>query len=120
VAVHNSVYDHVIYDSLVKSRFAESMDNDPDVSMFFKIPPKFKIKTPIGSYNPDWAVFLERNGEHKLYFILETKGTADLYSLSSPERLKIHCGVAHFAALDNKLAFNREAVRDWRKFKTAI
>ena len=52
--------------------FALALDNDPDVKMFFKIPDRFKLDTPIGSYNPDWAVYLTKNGEEKLYFILET------------------------------------------------
>lgn len=61
VQVEHSVYDYQIYDSGIESRFAKSLDEDPDVKMFFKIPPRFKIETPIGSYNPDWAVFgLER------------------------------------------------------------
>ena len=67
--------------------------------MFFKIPPRFKIETPIGSYNPDWAVFLEKDGEQKLYFVLETKGTTSLFDLRSPERLKIHCVKQHFDSL---------------------
>lgn len=69
--------------------------------MFFKIPDRFKIDTPIGTYNPDWAVYLDRDGEQKLYFILETKGTTDLFDLRTPERLKIHCGMEQFKALEN-------------------
>ncbi|MFV0498097.1 MAG: DEAD/DEAH box helicase family protein [Candidatus Fimivivens sp.] len=117
VPVENSVYDHVIYDSQVESRFAESLDNDPDVKLFFKIPSQFKIETPIGSYNPDWAVYLEHNGAKKLYFVLETKGTTDLFGLSIPERLKIHCGAAHFAALENEVQFSALPVKDWWEFK---
>ncbi|MDL2273201.1 DEAD/DEAH box helicase family protein [Oscillospiraceae bacterium OttesenSCG-928-G22] len=120
IAVDNSVYDHIIYDSLVESRFAESLDNDPDVKMFFKIPSRFKIETPIGTYNPDWAVYLERNGEQKLYFVLETKGTTDLFGLSNPERQKIHCGKAHFDALENDVVFSELPVRDWREFKRSL
>ena len=90
VAVNHSVYDYLLYDSGVESRFAESLDNDPDVKMFFKIPSRFKIDTPIGSYNPDWAVFLEKNGEQKLYFVIESKGTTALFDLRTPEQLKIH------------------------------
>jgi type III restriction enzyme len=120
VSVSNSVYDYVIYDSAVESKFAQSLDNDPDVRMFFKIPSRFKIETPIGTYNPDWAVYLEKNGECKLYFVLETKGTTDLFDLRNPERLKILCGKAHFAALENDVGFSNEPVRDWREFKTKI
>lgn len=120
VQVEHSVYDYLIYDSGVESRFAKSLDEDPDVKMFFKIPPRFKIETPIGSYNPDWAVFLERDGEQKLYFVLETKGSTSLFDLRSPERLKIHCGKQHFAALEDGIQFSEEPVKDWKEFKVRI
>lgn len=76
-----------------------ALDQAPDVKMVFKIP--FRIETPVGSYNPDWAVYLTRNGEEKLYFILETKGATSLMELRSREQLKIHCGKKHFATLEN-------------------
>ncbi len=101
VPVKNSVYDHIIYDSLtVEKPFAIALDKDPRVKMFFKIPRHFKIQTPIGAYNPDWAVYLEEDGDQKLYFIIETKGSAFQFDLRTPERLKYNCGKAHFQALD--------------------
>lgn len=120
VQVEHSVYDYLIYDSGVESRFAKSLDEDPDVKMFFKIPQRFKIETPIGSYNPDWAVFMERNGEQKLYFVLETKGTTSLFDLRTPEKLKIHCGKQHFAALEDGIQFPEEPVKDWKEFKVRM
>ena len=120
IGVQNSVYDHVIYDSGTESRFAQSLDNDPDVKIFFKIPNRFKIETPIGTYNPDWAVYLEQDGDTKLYFVLETKGTTSMYDLRTPEQLKIQCGKAHFEALENDVAFSGEPVADWREFKRKI
>ena len=117
VQVEHSVYDYLIYDSGVESRFAKSLDEDPDVKMFFKIPQRFKIETPIGSYNPDWAVFMEKKGEQKLYFVLETKGTTSLFDLRTPERLKIHCGKQHFAALEDGIQFSEDPVKDWKEFK---
>ena len=119
VAVNNSVYDHVIYDSGVESKFAVQLDNDPDVKMFFKIPSRFKIETPIGTYNPDRAVYLEKNGEQKLYFVLETKGTTDLFDLRTKEELKIHCGAEHFKALDD-VQFSETPVTNWAEFKKGI
>ena len=116
VKVEHSVYDHIIYDSsTVEKPFALALDNDPDVKMFFKIPDRFKIDTPIGTYNPDWAVLWEKNGEQKLYFIIETKGTTSLFNLKTPEQLKIHCGMEHFKALDNGLEMH--VATDWNKFK---
>ncbi len=119
VRVEHSVYDYLIYDSNVESRFAKSLDDDPEVKMFFKIPKRFKIDTPLGEYNPDWAVFLNRNGEEKLYFVLESKGTNSLFDLRTPEKLKIHCGKQHFDSLDN-IHFSEEPVRDWKEFKVRV
>lgn len=119
VSVKHSVYDYLIYDSGVESRFAKSLDEDPDVKMFFKIPSRFKIETPIGSYNPDWAVFMEKDGEQKLFFVLESKGTTSLFDLRSPERLKIHCGKQHFNALEG-IEFSEEPVKDWKEFKIKV
>lgn len=117
VAVNRSVYDYIIYDSsTIEKPFAKALDDDPDVKMFFKIPDRFKIDTPIGTYNPDWAVLWEKNGEQKLYFILETKGTTSLFDLKTPEQLKIHCGKEHFKALDNGVEMYGP-VKDWNKFK---
>ena len=86
--------------STVEKPVAVALDNDPDVKMFFKIPTRFKIETPIGTYNPDWAVYLNKNGEEKLYFVLETKGNTSFMQLKTSEQLKIHCGKEHFKALD--------------------
>lgn len=116
VKVEHSVYDYVVYDSsLVEKPFALALDHDPDVKMFFKIPSRFQVDTPIGTYNPDWAVYLNKNGEEKLYFILETKGSTSLMDLRSKEQLKIHCGKKHFEALGNGIKM--EVATDWRKVK---
>ena len=116
VAVNRSVYDYIIYDSsTIEKPFAKALEDDPDVKMFFKIPERFKIETPIGTYNPDWAVYMERDGDKKLYFILETKGTTDLFGLRTPEQLKIHCGTEHFKALENGVEMR--VATDWGKFK---
>lgn len=114
VAVQHSVYDHVIYDSKTVERpFAEALDRDPDVKLFFKIPTRFKITTPIGNYSPDWAVYYEgTNGENKLYFIIETKGTTDKLALKGVENFKIRCGREHFKAIDTELHF--ELAKEWR------
>ncbi len=119
VKVEHSVYDYIIYDSSTVERpFAVALDNDPDVKMFFKIPENFKIDTPIGNYNPDWAVFLNKNGEEKLYFVIETKGSLNPYERKGKENLKIHCGKQHFKALDNGIEL-KEAV-DWKDFRVTL
>ena len=70
VADKNSVYDYVIYDSsTVEKPFAKALDDDDeDIKMFFKLPQNFKVRTPIGNYNPDWAVYLDKDGHEGLYW----------------------------------------------------
>jgi type III restriction enzyme len=115
VKVENSVYSHVKYDSGVERDFAVALDEDPDVRMFFKIPSKFTIDTPIGTYNPDWAVYVEQNGEKKLYFVLETKGTTNMFGLRPEEKQKILCGKAHFEAVGEDIKF--DVTRSWGETK---
>jgi len=119
VKVEHSVYDYVVYDSSsIERPFAVALDNDPDVKLFFKIPDRFKIETPIGTYTPDWAVYLTKNGEEKLYFILETKGSTNFMDWRTRERLKIHCGKKHFEALANGIQM--QVGTDWNEVKTQI
>lgn len=110
----HSVYDHVIYDSQNEADFAERFENDQNVILYTKLPGWFKIPTPLGSYNPDWAVLLDKDGEQKLYFVLETKGNVDFESLRQTEADKIKCGKKHFEALDTDVEF--KAVDNYKKF----
>lgn len=119
VKVEHSVYDYIVYDSSTIERpFAVALDNDPDVKMFFKIPDRFKIETPIGTYNPDWAVYLTKNGEEKLYFILETKGSTNFMDLRTKEQLKIHCGRQHFKALEDGVELR--VATNWKALKSTL
>ena len=119
VKVEHSVYDYVVYDSsTVEKPVAVALDNDPDVKMFFKIPSRFKIETPIGTYNPDWAVYLNKNGEEKLYFVLETKGDTSFMHLKTSEQLKIHCGKEHFKALNAGVEL--ETATSWTELRKRI
>ena len=115
----NSLYDHIVYDSGTERKFAQDLNDDDDVKLFFKLPSEFKIETPIGWYNPDWAVLFEKNGEQRLYFVLETKGTTDVLDLRGSEQLKIKCGKAHFKALEGA-EYSVEPVANWRKFKARV
>ena len=119
VKVEHSVYDYVVYDSsTVEKPVAVALDNDPDVKMFFKIPSRFKIETPIGTYNPDWAVYLNKNGEEKLYFVLETKGDTSFMHLKTSEQLKIHCGKEHFKALNAGVEL--ETATSWAELRERV
>ena len=119
VKVEHSIYDHIIYDSsTVEKPFAVALDNDPDVKMFFKLPDRFKIDTPIGAYNPDWAVYLVKNGEEKLYFIIETKGSESEDLLRPNESKKIRCGRKHFEALEN--GSELRVATNWKDLKASL
>lgn len=99
------VYDYVLYDSDVEKNFAISFENNADVKLYAKLPNFFKIDTPLGSYNPDWAVLIEKDDEEKLYFVVESKGSLFTDDLRPTEQAKIDCGAAHFKALDSHVNF---------------
>ncbi|MBK5242625.1 MAG: DEAD/DEAH box helicase family protein [Clostridium sp.] len=117
-----SIYSHIIYDSYIEKDFAERLDKDPDVKLFVKLPSWFKIDTPIGDYNPDWAILIEKDNEEKLYFVVETKGTTDKEELREKEDGKITCGKKHFEALniDVEMKVKYEVQSDYKKFKVNI
>ena len=94
-----SVYDRVIYDSANEAKFAEALEKYTEVKVYAKLPPWFRIPTPLGPYNPDWAVLVEDGEGERLYFVVESKGTAFLEELRNTERAKVECGKAHFKAL---------------------
>ena len=91
-------YDYIEYDSHIEKQTAHALDGAENVKFFCKLPRWFKIPTPVGDYNPDWAVVLEE--DKKLYLIRETKTTHDSDKRRIEENLKILCGEAHFKALD--------------------
>ena len=97
VPTQKSVYDYILWESGVEKRFAEGLENLRNIKYFIKLPGWFKIETPIGSYNPDWAI-LKENGKI-VYMIRETKSTKEQLSLRLPEIDKIHCGRQHFLAI---------------------
>ena len=103
VKTNRSLYDYTVYDSDVERNFAIELDNDDHVKLFFKIPDWFRISTPIGDYNPDWAVLLEFNGDRRLYFVFETKG--NIGNNRPSEEFKIECGRRHFKALDTGIKY---------------
>ncbi len=94
-----SVFDYVVYDSDPELKFAELLDSREDIKMFVKLPDRFKIPTPVGDYNPDWAIVKHEDGQERIYMIRETKSTQQESLLRLSESAKIHCGEKHFAAI---------------------
>ncbi|MBS5450653.1 MAG: DEAD/DEAH box helicase family protein [Coriobacteriia bacterium] len=100
--VHSkSLYNYVVYDSsTVEKPFAVELDQAEEIKVFAKLPSKFKIDTPLGSYNPDWAYVQEIEGERRVYFVTETKGGGNNdIRVNDTERGKIRCARRHFEAI---------------------
>jgi type III restriction enzyme len=95
-----TLYDYVQVDSDIERAFAKQLEDRDDVKFYFKLPGWFKIETPLGKYNPDWAIVFE--DDKRIYFVAETKGVSDINDehLSESERDKILCGKRHFEVLD--------------------
>jgi len=93
-----SVYNMIEYDSEIEKRFAMDLERKESVKLFVKLPSWFTIDTPIGKYNPDWAII--KHEDDTLYFIRETKGTLNFSQLRNSEAYKIKCGEKHFEELD--------------------
>lgn len=98
ISVKNSIYEYIVYDSEIEREFARQLDEREDIKLFVKLPSKFIIETPVGGYNPDWAI-VKQNGR-VLYLIRETKSTHNFLKLRTSEADKVRCGKAHFEALD--------------------
>ncbi len=95
------LYDHIVYDSTNEQRFATELDTNTNVAVYVKLPDGFYISTPVGHYNPDWAIaFYEGTVKH-IYFVAETKGSMKSMQLRLIEESKIHCAREHFKAISN-------------------
>jgi type III restriction enzyme len=95
-----AVYDHVVYDSGVERDFATELERNEAIKVYAKLPGWFKVPTPLGTYNPDWAVLVVGDdGHERLYFVVETKSGLFSDALRPIEEGKIKCGKAHFKAL---------------------
>ena len=95
------LYDHILYDSTNERNFAEDLDTNMSVAVYVKLPDSFYIATPVGRYNPDWAIaFYEGTVKH-IYFVAETKGSLRSMELRDIEKAKIHCAREHFKAISS-------------------
>jgi len=100
--VNHSLYEYVVYDSEIEREFARKLDQRQDIKLFVKLPSWFEIDTPVGKYNPDWAI-LKHDGQ-AMYLVRETKGTKDFLKLRTSEADKVRCGQRHFEALEVSFA----------------
>jgi type III restriction enzyme len=101
LAVDKHIYDYVITDSKTEKKFARNLDVSREVSVYAKLPGGFFIPTPVGNYNPDWAIVFEEDKVKHVYFIAETKGSMDSLEFRGIEKAKIHCAKKHFEKISN-------------------
>ncbi|MDD3201726.1 MAG: restriction endonuclease subunit R, partial [Bacteroidales bacterium] len=104
IATQRHLFDHVIYDSKNEKDFAEDIDTQTDVAVYVKLPKAFYINTPVGKYNPDWAIAFEEGAVKHIYFIAETKGEANTLqfedaNLQGVEKAKKKCAEEHFKTI---------------------
>ena len=95
------LYDHIVYDSTNERDFATELDASKDVAVYVKLPDGFYISTPVGHYNPDWAIAFYEGSVKHIYFVAETKGSMSSFQLRLIEESKIHCAREHFKAISS-------------------
>jgi len=95
------IYDYLIYDSENEKNFAVELDRQNEVAVYVKLPGGFYINTPVGKYNPDWAIAFNEGNVRHIYFVAETKGDLSSMQLRKIEQLKIDCAREHFKAISN-------------------
>lgn len=95
------LYDHIVYDSTNEKDFVTELDTNKDVAVYVKLPNGFYISTPVGKYNPDWAIAFYEGSVKHIYFVAETKGSMNSMQLRLIEESKIHCAREHFKAISN-------------------
>jgi type III restriction enzyme len=91
------VAQHVVYESAIEREFAQKLDQRQDIRLFVKLPDWFRVETPVGTYNPDWAIV--KHDDETIYLVRETKGTKNFLKLRTVEADKVRCGQRHFEAL---------------------
>lgn len=102
-----SPYDYTLYDSAIEKDLADDFEKNEFIKVYAKLPSWFRIDTPLGGYNPDWAILVEKDNQQRLYFVLESKGTMSFDMLRDTEKAKIECGVRHFEALGNNISLKK-------------
>lgn len=115
-----SPYEYVVYDSNTESELVKYFETSENVTVYAKLPSWFKIETPLGTYNPDWAVHWKDNSVEKLFFVVESKGSTELdLDLRGKEKSKIICGKAHFKAIGSEMivAKDKKEIQDYAMSK---
>ena len=119
----NHVYDYAITDSDVEREFVKDLDTSDEVVVYAKLPRGFLIPTPVGDYNPDWAITFKAGSVRHIYFVAETKGSMSSMKLREIERTKIECARRFFDEINQKIAHDRvkyDVVTDYAKLMDVV
>ena len=102
------IYDFITTDSKIEQKFVAALETSVEIVVYAKLPRSFNIPTPVGTFNPDWAIVFDKDKVRHIYFVVETKGSNSDQDLKEIEKLKIHCASEHFAAISgNAVKFDR-------------
>ena len=119
----NHVYDYAITDSEVERKFVKELDTSSEVVVYAKLPRGFLIPTPVGDYNPDWAISFEAGSVRHIYFVAETKGTMSSMKLREIEKTKIECARKFFGEISQRVTDDRvkyDVVTDYAKLMDVV
>ena len=119
----NHIYDYAIVDSEVEKEFVNELDKSSEVVVYAKLPRGFMIPTPVGDYNPDWAISFQAGSVRHIYFVAETKGTMSSMELRKIEEVKIRCARKFFDEMSRKVTENRvkyDVVTDYKKLMNMV
>ena len=119
----NHIYDYCIADSDIELRFVEELDTSEEVVVYAKLPSGFLIPTPVGDYNPDWAISLKQGRVKHVYFVAETKGSMSSMKLREIEKTKIECAQKFFSELNERIKVEKvkyDVVTDYAKLKDLV
>ena len=117
------IYDYAITDSEVEGRFVEELDTSSEIVVYAKLPRGFLIPTPVGDYNPDWAISFRAGSVRHIYFVAETKGTMSSMKLRQIEKKKIECAQKFFDGISERITEDRvkyDVVTDYGKLMDIV
>jgi type III restriction enzyme len=118
----NHIYDYVVTDSKVERAFVSDLDKADEVAVYAKLPRGFFIPTPVGDYNPDWAIAFKEGCVKHVYFVAETKGSLSTLQLKGAEEAKIECARRFFATLSQESGqdVKYDVVTDYAELTTLV
>ena len=107
------IYDFLTSDSGIESKFAQDLENSPEIVVYAKLPKSFYVSTPVANYSPDWAIVFDKDKVRQIYFVAETKGSDSDLELREIEKLKIYCANEHFKEISGgQVKFERVSTYD--------